>query len=460
MQPPTSPSENDEPLYEAFYGLREQPFALSTDPKFIFWSGSHRRAYDDLLIGLRRREGVLLLTGETGTGKTTLSRAVIDSLGHRTFSALVLNPYMAGPEVLRVILRDFGLVSREEIRRGSLSRADAPHLLDTLEGFLRSLVPLEARAVVIVDEAQSLSPEALDQVRMLGAYEENGQRLLQIVLCGQPGLLNTLKTDPLRALNERITRRAGLNPLVGPEVEGYVRHRLSVAGAETPTVFAPEALGLVAEYSRGLPRRINVLCDRALDEGRRANSHAISAEIVKRAARSLASPSTNVPVIHAADVVGGTSTAGGADRPRPTPAPAPRPAPTRLVAAPAPPPVPVLPVPTVEEQPQQLFHSLGLEQPHVDEDVFVPESRRLSPVMLGVGGAVLVLVLAVGAYAWSVASGAVELPPVPPTPLSVGAPAPPLPVPTDDQVREMLEGRAPGSSGSSGSGSQGAGSRG
>jgi general secretion pathway protein A len=451
VQPPTSPSENDEPLYEAFYGLREQPFALSTDPKFIFWSGSHRRAYDDLLVGLRRREGLLLLTGETGTGKTTLCRAVIDALGHRTFSALVLNPYMAGPEVLRVILRDFGLVSREEIRRGSLSRADAPHLLDTLEGFLRSLVPLDARAVVIVDEAQSLSPEALDQVRMLGAYEENGQRLLQIVLCGQPGLLNTLKTDPLRALNERITRRAGLNPLLAPEVEAYVRHRLSVAGAETPTVFAPEALGLVAEYSRGLPRRINVLCDRALDEGRRANSHAISAEIVKRAAKSLASPSTSVPVIHAADVV--AATPGGADRAR-TAAPAPRPAPTRLVAAPAPPSpsaAPVAPAPSaplVEEPPQQLFHNLGYEGPAVEEDAMVPASPSVSPVALGAGGAILVVVLAVGAYVWSVASGPVALPPVAPAPLSVGAPAPTLAVPTDDQIKDMLEGRVPNSSGS------------
>ncbi len=216
-----------------------------------------------------------------------------------------------------MILRDFGLVSRDEIRRGSLSRADAPHLLDTLEGFLRSLVPLDARAVVIVDEAQSLSPEALDQVRMLGAYEEGGEWLLQIVLCGQPGLLNTLKTDPLRALNERITRRAGLSPLLAPEVEGYVRHRLSIAGAEASAVFAPEALGLVAEYSRGLPRRINVLCDRALDEGRHAESPLITAETVKRAAKSLASPSSAVPPVKAVEATAASAaTVGEANPPR------------------------------------------------------------------------------------------------------------------------------------------------
>jgi len=300
VQPPASQPDLGEPLYEAFYGLREQPFALSTDPKFMFWSASHRRAYDDLLIGLRRREGVLLLTGETGTGKTTLSRAVIDSLGHRTFSALVLNPYMSGAEVLRVILRDFGLVSREEIRKGALAKADTPQLLDTLETFLRSLVPLDARAVVIIDEAQSLSTEALDQVRMLGAYEEDNQRLLQIVLCGQPGLHNTLKTDPMRALNERITRRTGLVPLLAPEVEAYVRHRLAVAGSTSTITFQHDALALVSEYSRGLPRRVNVLCDRALEEGRIEGTTDITATLVKRAAKSLSGPTGNTAAAAAA----------------------------------------------------------------------------------------------------------------------------------------------------------------
>ena len=425
MQPPTAPSDGDEPLYEAFYGLREQPFALSTDPKFIFWSASHRRAYDDLLVGLRRREGLLLLTGETGTGKTTLCRAVIDTLGHRTFSALVLNPYMAGAEVLRVILRDFGLVSRDEIRRGSLARADAPHLLDTLEGFLRSLVPIDARAVVIVDEAQSLSPEALDQIRMLGAYEEDGQRLLQIVLCGQPGLLNTLKTDPLRALNERITRRAGLNPLLAPEVEGYVRHRLSVAGAEPSTVFAPEAVRLIAEYSRGLPRRINVLCDRSLDEGRHASSPLIGADTVKRAAKSLASPTTVVPSISAAEAPAATGTAGEVNPPR-------------AAAVLAGPTLPRLVTPAVfvpeESEPEPDFSVL---EPPVEDEAAT--STRSSTVRLGVGAVLVVGALAAGYYLWTVVSEPPTLPHVPPAHLAVGAPVPAPPVPTDAQLKELLD---------------------
>jgi general secretion pathway protein A len=415
-------------LYEAFYGLREQPFALSTDPRFIFWSASHRRAYDDLLVGLRRREGVLLLTGETGTGKTTLCRAVIESLGTRTFSALVLNPYMSGSEVLRVILRDFGLVSREEIRRGSLTKADTPQLLDTLEGFLRSLVPLDARAVVVVDEAQSLSPEALDQVRMLGAYEEDGQRLLQIVLTGQPGLLNTLKTDALRALNERITRRAGLSPLLAPEVEAYVRHRLSVAGAESPTVFSVEALGLVAEFSRGLPRRINVLCDRALDEGKNVGSHAITADILKRAARSLSSPSTAVPVISATEVTA------------PAAAPAAMPvatsrtgAPTRLV----PPPMPTAPS-VGEVADGSDFGALQALAAEQNASSGAGKSRRL----IVVGVILLAGVLALAAYyAWSAVGAPQETPKAPVARVAIGAPAVPMPIPTDAELKDLMEGR-------------------
>lgn len=413
MQPPASPPDLGEPLYEAFYGLREQPFALSTDPKFMFWSASHRRAYDDLLIGLRRREGVLLLTGETGTGKTTLSRAVIDSLGHRTFSALVLNPYMAGAEVLRVILRDFGLVSREEIRKGALAKADTPQLLDTLETFLRSLVPLDARAVVIIDEAQSLSAEALDQVRMLGAYEEDNQRLLQIVLCGQPGLLNVLKTEPMRALNERITRRTGLLPLLAPEVEAYVRHRLAVAGSTSTITFQHDALALVSEYSRGLPRRVNVLCDRALEEGRVEGTTDITAALVKRAAKSLSGPTASVAA---------GATAAMASAAAPAPASAPRmdphgaPSPADVRSEPAP-----MDAVTIEAAP----------------------ARSRPSVALIIAVTLFLVAAAVAAYfAWTIVSPdvAVPAPRAAATP-SIGLPARALPPPSDDEIRDLLEGR-------------------
>ncbi len=289
MQPPPSPNALGEPLYEVFYGLREQPFALTTDPRFLYLSAAHRRAFDDLLTGLRRREGVMLLTGETGTGKTTLARAVVDALGHRTFSALILNPYMSDAEVLRVVLRDFGLVTREEIRRGALAKADVPQMLDALEGFLRSLVPLDSYAVIIIDEAQSLAPRVLDQIRVLGAYEQDGRRLLQIVLVGQPTLATTLRTESMRALNERISRRAALGPLQPNEVDGYIRHRLAIAGGRDSVTFSPDSVALVADLSHGLPRRINLLCDRALEEGRVSGANVIGPELVRRAASAVGS---------------------------------------------------------------------------------------------------------------------------------------------------------------------------
>jgi type II secretory pathway predicted ATPase ExeA len=283
VQPPSTLGDPDEPLYEAFYGLREQPFALTTDPRFLFMGDAHRRAYEELLTGLRRREGLMVLTGDTGMGKTTLCRAVINALGPRTFSALILNPYMSDAEVLRVILRDFGLVTREEIRNGAFAKADVPQLLDTLEGFLKSLVDLNSFAVVIIDEAQSLSAKVLDQVRVLGGLESEGRRLLQIILVGQPDLLTTIRSDALKALDDRISRRAVLGPLPPSDVDEYIQHRLTVAGGKDTIEFTAEAVNLVAELTRGVPRRINLLCDRTLEAGRVEGTTVITPEIVRRA---------------------------------------------------------------------------------------------------------------------------------------------------------------------------------
>jgi hypothetical protein len=195
---------------------------------------------------------------------------------------------MTGPEMLRLILRDFGLVSKEELRRGALAGADVPHLMEVTETFLASLAAVQARAIVVIDEAQSLSPTLLDEVRMLTAFERDGKRLVQIILCGQPMLLNTLKTEPMYALNERITRRVVLTPLSEGEVEAYIYHRLAIAGGTDKVGFDHDALRLIAELSRGLPRRVNVLADRTLQEGRIDGVSRISAVLVKRAAKALA----------------------------------------------------------------------------------------------------------------------------------------------------------------------------
>lgn len=285
MQPPDS---SDEPLYETFYGLREQPFSLTTDPRFLYLSAGHRLAFDELLTGLRRREGLLLLTGDTGTGKTTLCRAVIDALGHRTFSALILNPYMSDLEVVRTILRDFGLVTRDDIRSGAFERSDLPQLLDTLESFLRSLIALKSYAVVIIDEAQTLAPRVLDQIRVLGSLEHDGKRLLQIVLVGQPALLETVQSDVMRALADRVSRRVSLGPLPTADIPSYIHHRLAIAGGKGHVTFGPDAVARITELSDGLPRRINLLCDRSLELGRAGGVTLIDAAIVSRAAQSIA----------------------------------------------------------------------------------------------------------------------------------------------------------------------------
>lgn len=290
MQPGAPHNTLGDPIYEEFYGLKEQPFAISTDPRFHFFSASHQQAYQELITGLQRGEALLLLTGEAGTGKTTLSRAVLAGLGDRTFAALVLNPYMSGGEILKLILRDFGLISREHLRQGALARAEPSQLLETLEGFLLTISAVQSRAVVIIDEAQSLAAAALDQVRLLTALERNGHHLIQVIFGGQPKLLDTLRKDNMYALNERITRRVHLGPLLESEVRAYVDHRLAVAGGADRVRFDDDAVQLLADMSRGLPRRVNLLADRALQEGRVAGATVITGAMVKRAARLMSGP--------------------------------------------------------------------------------------------------------------------------------------------------------------------------
>jgi general secretion pathway protein A len=372
-----------DPIYEAFYGLSDQPFAITTDPKFFYLSNSHQHAFSELLNGLRRREGMLLLTGETGTGKTTLCRAVLESLGSRTFSAMILNPYMSGAEVFRIVLRDFGLVSPEDLRRGALATTDVPQLLDAIETFLRSLVAIESHAVIVLDEAQSLSPQVLDQIRLLTALEKDNRRLVQVVLCGQPSLLQTLKTPPMLALNERITRRVTLAPLSAGEVHAYIQHRLAIAGGMHSVTFGPEATRIVGELSQGLPRRINVLCDRALEEGRFDGVNVMTPDLVKRAARS----------------VGMTE---------PTPVEEAKPA----VEPPAEP-------------------SLSFGQTH-DEP-----AARSRTIAVAIAAVLAALLLAFGVYAWTIVS-AVAVPAMAPIERPAGRIAGPLPVPSDEEILARL----------------------
>ncbi len=265
----TSPT----PMYEEYYGFVQPPFTLAPDPRFLYRSGSHDEAINGLLQAIRRREGFIVLAGDIGTGKTTLCRALLEQLDQTTFTSLVLNPFLSVEELLREILLDFGVVSRDAVRSGRLLSASKHELVSTLHEFLLSLITIRGGGVLIVDEAQHLTPAVLEQIRVISNLETNQSKLLQIVLVGQLNLLDLLRDAEMRQLDQRISLRALLKPLTRDEVDAYIAHRLSVAaGTRTPT-FEPGALDRVHAYSGGVPRVINLLCDRALMVAAESQAH-------------------------------------------------------------------------------------------------------------------------------------------------------------------------------------------
>jgi general secretion pathway protein A len=256
--------------YEPYYGLKEKPFSLSADPKFLFKSPAHAPAFEELLNGIRRREGLITLTGEIGTGKTTLIRSVLQNLDRRTFSAFVPDPFVSREDLLKMLLVDFGVVSIADLKRGSLNGASRPDLSYPLYEFLDSLVPLQAFAVVIIDEAQNLPLHLLEEIRILSDLEAR-EKLLQVVLVGQPELRSHLKLPEMRQVDQRVSVRCELMPLGREGVSGYVAYRLGVAsGGDTRVEFSDAAIDAIFQGSRGTPRLINLICDRALYRGHAA----------------------------------------------------------------------------------------------------------------------------------------------------------------------------------------------
>src|SRR5688572_6006173 len=215
--------------YERFYGLREKPFSLSADPRFMFRSPAHGPAFDELLAGIRRREGLIVLTGEIGTGKTTLCRSVLQQLDRRTFTAFVPDPFVSREDLLKMLLVDFGVISISDLKRGRLNGASRPDLSYPLYEFLDSLVPLQAFAVLVIDEAQNLPLPLLEEIRILSELERR-EKLLQVVLVGQPELRSNLKLPQMRQVDQRVSVRCELTALDAEGVAGYVNHRLAVAG--------------------------------------------------------------------------------------------------------------------------------------------------------------------------------------------------------------------------------------
>ena len=274
-------------MYEEFYHFGQPPFTLAPDPRFLYRSESHEHAITLLMQAIRRKEGFIVLTGDIGTGKTTICRALLQQLDQSTFTSLILNPFLSVEELLREILLDFGVVSRQAVRSGRIAGATKHELISTLHDFLLSLIAIRGSGVLIIDEAQHLSPEVLEQIRVISNLETNESKLLQIVLVGQLNLLDVLRDSQMRQLDQRVSQKATLKPLTRDGVEAYIAHRLRVANGDESLTFAPDAVDRVFAFSGGVPRIINLICDRCLMLGAELRANVVTPPIVDQAANRL-----------------------------------------------------------------------------------------------------------------------------------------------------------------------------
>jgi general secretion pathway protein A len=266
-------------VYPKYFGLKEPSFSIAPDPRYLFLSDQHREALAHLLYGANESGGFVLLTGEVGTGKTTVCRAFLEQLPASVDVALVLNPVQSPNELLTNICEEFRIALPHGKRSNKV-------LIDALNGFLLHAYANGRRPLLIIDEAQNLPRQALEQVRLLTNLETTKHKLLQIFLIGQPELRRLLETQALRQLDQRITARFHLTPLDLAETGDYIRHRLAVAGVDRP-LFTARAIRRIHDYSGGIPRVINILCDRALLGACVTRGSQVDPGIVAKAAREV-----------------------------------------------------------------------------------------------------------------------------------------------------------------------------
>lgn len=246
-------------MYRNFFGLRDNPFNVNPDPRYLYVTRHAQEALSCLMYGVQSRKGFILLTGEVGTGKTTLLNKLLDWLHrHRVATAFVFNSRLDETQFLDFMVADFGITCKSNMKSQVLMR---------LNHWLLERYRAGETAVLIVDEAQNLSPDVLEEIRLLTNLETATEKLLQIVLCGQPELEHKLQRPELRQLRQRITLRCKTHALTLEETGGYVAERLRIAGANGEPVFAPEAIRMIHTYSRGIPRVVNLLCEHALISG-------------------------------------------------------------------------------------------------------------------------------------------------------------------------------------------------
>lgn len=265
-------------MYHEFYGLREKPFVLTPDPQFLFLSESHRTAIESLLYGIQQKEGFMVITGNIGTGKTTICRAFLEKLDKNVKTAVIFNSFLTEEELLESILHDFGFSSKGRTKK---------ERIDALNKILIYFSSHGKNAVLIIDEAQNLSIPVLEQIRMLSNLETEKEKLLQIILVGQLELDQKLRSTELKQLNQRIAVRHYLLPLTQTETESYIYQRLMVAGSRGGITFSRSALHEIYKFSKGAPRLINLLCDRALLAGFIQQTYYLDKEMIKLAKNSL-----------------------------------------------------------------------------------------------------------------------------------------------------------------------------
>lgn len=264
-------------MYKSFFGLKANPFNVNPDPRFLFVTQHTREALACLAYGVQNRKGFMLLTGEVGTGKTTLLNKLLEWLRtQRVSSAFVFNPRLDVTEFFEFMFADFGIPYRSK---------DKGQCLLKLNQWLLERYRAREAAVLIVDEAQNLSPDMLEEIRLLTNLETSTEKLLQIVLSGQPELEHKLKLPELRQLRQRITLRCRTHALTHEETGAYIDQRLKIAGANGTPIFMPEAVEMVFKYSTGIPRVINLLCEHALISGFADQKRPISPDIVEEVAR-------------------------------------------------------------------------------------------------------------------------------------------------------------------------------
>lgn len=271
-------------MYCKYYGLKERPFNVTSDPAFFFSSKKHKEALSHLLYGVSQRKGIIVLTGEIGTGKTTICRFFLNQVGKNVKTAFILNPAFSETQLLESIVNDFGINHKNKTKLGMVLK---------LNNFLLDESSAGNNLVLIVDEAQNLKPALLEQIRLLSNLETEKDKLLQVILVGQPELNSRLNLYNLRQLRQRIMVRYHISPLDTDEIKGYINWRLEVAGAGKKLEFSNEAVDIISRFSGGTPRLINMICDRALLAGFVKESVYIDANIINSCVEELESYSVD-----------------------------------------------------------------------------------------------------------------------------------------------------------------------